>query len=66
MLERPAILRGPIGELDELDVAIATDQRRLLDVDEAIDGVDHRAMLRGVAVLLFGLAALLAVIWLAG
>lgn len=66
VLERPAILRGPIGELDELDVAIATDQRRLLDVDETIDGVDHRAMLRGVAVLLFGLAALLAVIWLAG
>ena len=63
VLERPAALRRPLAELDELDVAIATDQRRLLDVDEQIDGADRRAMLRGVAVLLLALAAALIAAW---
>ncbi|HVV86593.1 MAG TPA: hypothetical protein VHE35_26225, partial [Kofleriaceae bacterium] len=66
VLERPAILRRPLVELDELDLAIATDQRRLLDLDELIDGADRRAMLRGAGVLLAALLLLLTLIWLAG
>lgn len=66
VLERPAILRRPLAELDDLDAAIATDQRRLLDVDDLIDGVDRRAMLRGGALVVLALAALLALLWYLG
>jgi DNA repair exonuclease SbcCD ATPase subunit len=66
VLERPPMLRRPLDELDELDAAIATDQRRLLDVADLIDGVDRRAMVRGGALVALVLAALLALLWFLG
>lgn len=62
-VERPDPVVARLRGVDEHSVAIATLERRALELREVIDGIDRGAMVRGVAVLAAAAGALGAVLW---
>jgi DNA repair exonuclease SbcCD ATPase subunit len=50
-IDRPRALARDLADLDELEVAIATDERRVMELREVLGSVDRKAVARGVAVL---------------
>lgn len=63
MRNRLAELGQALADVDELDAAIATEQRRIVDLDQ-LASVDQRARLRGLAVTVAMVTAALAVLWM--
>lgn len=62
-IERPAALAVPLAALDEADLAIATDERRAMEVREMLGSVDRGAFARGMLVLLLVAGAIAAFAW---
>lgn len=65
VIDRPRGLARDLADVDELDLAIATDQRRVMELREVLGSVDKKALARGIAVLAAATAALAAfVVWI--
>lgn len=63
-LDRPGALSTRLRPIDEHDVAIATLERRALELKELVEGIDRRAVTRGAAVMLAALIAAFGLLWL--
>jgi len=62
-IERPPALAHPLRDVDELDLAIATGERRAMELREVLGSVHKGALARGLAVLVLIAAALGAFVW---
>jgi hypothetical protein len=57
LIDRPSQLGRAFEPIDELDLAIATNERRAMELRELQGSVDKRAMARGIAVMVLIVAA---------
>ena len=65
-VDRPAALAGRLRGIDEHEVAIATLERRQLELTELVRSVDRWAVVRGVAWVMLLAAGIMAALILAG
>lgn len=64
-VDRPAVVAARLRPIDEHDLSIATLERRAFELGELVGGVDRAAIVRGVAVLVAGVAIVAGLlIWL--
>ena len=65
LIDRPTQLGRAFEPIDDLDLSIATNERRAMELRELLGSVDRRAMARGIIVMIMILGAAVAGVILA-
>ena len=65
LIDRPTQLGRAFEPIDDLDLSIATQERRAMELRELLGSVDRRAMARGIIVMIMILGAAVAGVILA-
>ncbi len=63
-VERPTGIASRLAGADEHAVAIATHERRVLELQELVAGIDRVALARGIGWLVLALAGVVGIVWL--